>query len=78
MTGTGDTLRFYSDPTGQGLDLAPHIHVVEHNLPDFELFVKTQLEDCKALQGDQDEILWVVAKVKEDLPRNAKGNYKHA
>ncbi|KAI4198228.1 MAG: hypothetical protein LQ350_005390 [Teloschistes chrysophthalmus] len=76
MTGTGDTLRFYSDPTGQGLDLAPHIHVVEHNLPDFELFVKTQLEDCKALQGDQDEILWVVAKVKEDLPRNAKETLK--
>ncbi|KAL9577614.1 MAG: hypothetical protein Q9212_006252 [Teloschistes hypoglaucus] len=81
MTGTADTLRFCSGSTERGLDLAPHIHVldvVEHNLPDIELFVKTELENCKALQGDQEEILWVVAKMREDLPRNARGNFKDA
>ncbi|KAL8764972.1 MAG: hypothetical protein Q9194_006748 [Teloschistes cf. exilis] len=78
MTGTGDSLRLCSGSTRQGLDLAPHIHVVDHNLPDIELFVKTELEDCNLLRGDQKEILRVVAEVREDLPRNAKGNFKDA
>lgn len=47
MTGTGDTLRFCSGSTRRGLDLAPHIHVVEHSLPDIELFVKTKLKTAK-------------------------------
>ncbi|KAI4239674.1 MAG: hypothetical protein LQ352_007783 [Teloschistes flavicans] len=75
MTGTSDTLRSCSDLTGHGLDL---IHVVKYNLPDIERFVQKGLGDCKVLQGDQEEISRIVARVMEDLPRNAKGNFKHA